>query len=39
MGARRFVERARELADAHGARFAPAHVVVNLAESGGEFVD
>ena len=39
MGARRFVERARELAAAHGARFAPAHVVVNLAETGGVFED
>ncbi len=39
MGARRFVERARELEAAHGARFAPATVVVTLAESGGEFSD
>jgi 3-hydroxyacyl-CoA dehydrogenase/enoyl-CoA hydratase/3-hydroxybutyryl-CoA epimerase len=39
MGARRFVERARELEAAHGARFAPATVVVTLAESGGEFTD
>ena len=39
MGARRFVERARELEAAHGARFAPAGVVVNLAESGGSFHD
>jgi hypothetical protein len=39
MGARRFVERARELAQAHGARFAPAHVVVNLAERDGVFED
>jgi len=39
MGARRFVARARELADAHGARFEPAHVVVNLAERDGVFED
>jgi len=39
MGTRRFVERARELAAAHGARFAPAAVVVNLAERDGVFED
>jgi len=39
MGAARFVERARELAAAHGARFAPANVVVTLAETGGVFED
>ena len=39
MGARRFVARARELEQAHGARFAPAHVVVNLAERDGVFED
>jgi 3-hydroxyacyl-CoA dehydrogenase/enoyl-CoA hydratase/3-hydroxybutyryl-CoA epimerase len=39
MGTRRFVERARELAGAHGARFAPAAVVVALAEKDGEFAD
>ena len=39
MGAQRFVERANELAQAHGARFAPAHVVVNLAERDGVFED
>jgi 3-hydroxyacyl-CoA dehydrogenase/enoyl-CoA hydratase/3-hydroxybutyryl-CoA epimerase len=39
MGAARFVERARELATAHGARFAPANVVVTLAETGGVFED
>jgi 3-hydroxyacyl-CoA dehydrogenase/enoyl-CoA hydratase/3-hydroxybutyryl-CoA epimerase len=39
MGAPRFVARARELEAAHGSRFAPAHVVVNLAESGGQFED
>ena len=39
MGAQRFVERARELEAAHGQRFAPAHVVVTLAETGGTFED
>jgi len=39
MGTRRFVARARELAQAHGERFAPAHVVVNLAERDGLFED
>ena len=39
MGARRFVDRARELAAAHGERFAPANVVVNLAETDGVFSD
>ena len=39
MGAKRFVARASELAQAHGARFAPAHVVVNLAERDGVFED
>ena len=39
MGARRFVARATELAQAHGERFAPAHVVVNLAERNGVFED
>ncbi len=39
MGARRFVERARELAAAHGERFAPATVVVHLAERDGVFED
>jgi len=39
MGAKRFVARAGELARAHGARFAPAHVVVNLAERDGVFED
>ena len=39
MGARRFVARARELAQAHGVRFEPAHVVVNLAERDGVFED
>jgi 3-hydroxyacyl-CoA dehydrogenase/enoyl-CoA hydratase/3-hydroxybutyryl-CoA epimerase len=39
MGAARFVERARELEAAHGARFAPAKVVVNLAATDGVFSD
>jgi len=39
MGTRRFVARARELAQAHGARFEPANVVVNLAERDGVFED
>ena len=39
MGAKRFVERARELAGVHGARFEPAHVVMNLAERDGVFED
>jgi len=39
MGAKRFVARARELAQAHGARFEPAGVVVNLAERDGVFED
>jgi 3-hydroxyacyl-CoA dehydrogenase/enoyl-CoA hydratase/3-hydroxybutyryl-CoA epimerase len=39
MGTRRFAARARELAQAHGERFAPAHVVVNLAERDGLFED
>jgi len=39
MGTRRFVARARELAAAHGERFAPATVVVTLAERDGVFAD
>ena len=39
MGAKRFVERARELEATHGARFAPAGVAVNLAETDGTFHD
>jgi len=39
LGTRRFGARARELAQAHGERFAPAHVVVNLAERDGLFED
>ncbi|MBP6902705.1 MAG: enoyl-CoA hydratase/isomerase family protein [Burkholderiaceae bacterium] len=37
MGAKRFVDRARELAARHGPRFEPAPNVVALAESGGRF--
>jgi len=39
LGPRRFVERARALAAAHGARFEPARVIVSLAERGGLFED
>ena len=39
MGAKRFVERSRELAARHGVRFEPAAVVVAQAESGGRFAD
>lgn len=39
MGARRFVDRSRELAARHGARFEPAAVVVMQAETGGRFSD
>jgi len=39
MGAQRFVERARELAAAYGPRFAPAAIVVRMAQEGGRFED
>ena len=39
MGAQRFVERSRELAQQHGARFEPAAIVVNMAREGGRFQD
>lgn len=39
MGAKRFVERARELAAKHGPRFEPAAVVVRMAAEGGSFRD
>ncbi len=39
LGARNFVKRARELAVRHGPRFAPAAVVVALADSGGAWAD
>jgi 3-hydroxyacyl-CoA dehydrogenase/enoyl-CoA hydratase/3-hydroxybutyryl-CoA epimerase len=37
MGAKAFVARARELAARHGPRFEPAAVVVQQAETGGQF--
>ena len=39
MGAQRFVERSRELAQRHGARFEPAAVVVKMAQDGARFED
>lgn len=39
MGAPRFVERSRELAKLHGARFEPAAVVVKMAQQGARFED
>ncbi len=39
MGAKAFVQRARELAAKHGPRFEPAAVVVRQAETGGRFID
>ena len=39
MGAQRFVERSRELAKLHGARFEPAAVVVKMAQDGARFED
>ena len=39
MGTRRFAASAAELAQAHGERFAPAQVVVALAETDGTFSD
>ncbi len=39
MGAQRFVERSRELAKLHGARFEPAAVVVKMAQEGSRFED
>jgi len=39
VGAKRFVERARELAQAYGPRFEPAQVVVKMAQDGGRFED
>ena len=37
MGAAAFVQRSRELAARHGARFEPAAIVVKQAETGGSF--
>jgi 3-hydroxyacyl-CoA dehydrogenase/enoyl-CoA hydratase/3-hydroxybutyryl-CoA epimerase len=39
MGAQGFVDRSRELAAMHGARFEPAAVVLAQAETGGRFAD
>ena len=39
MGAKKFVERSRELAATYGERFTPAKIVVEMAEKGEEFVD
>ncbi len=39
MGAQRFVERSRELAQRHGARFEPAAVVITMAQDGARFED
>ncbi len=39
MGAKRFVERSRELAQRFGARFEPASIVVKQANEGGRFED
>ncbi|HWS25565.1 MAG TPA: 3-hydroxyacyl-CoA dehydrogenase NAD-binding domain-containing protein, partial [Xanthomonadales bacterium] len=39
LGAKRFVERSRELAQRYGERFAPAAIVVRLAADGGRFED
>jgi len=39
VGAKKFVERARELAKAYGPRFEPAAIVVKMAQEGGRFED
>ena len=39
MGAKKFVERSRELAKQYGARFEPAEIVVKQAAEGGRFED
>ena len=39
VGVDKFVERSRELAKKHGERFAPAQILVDMAEKGEEFVD
>ena len=39
VGAKTFVERARELAKAYGPRFEPAAIVVKMAQEGGRFED
>ncbi|CAM4220629.1 3-hydroxyacyl-CoA dehydrogenase NAD-binding domain-containing protein [Psychrobacter arenosus] len=38
-GVKNFVERSRELAAKYGERFAPAQILVDMAEKGEEFVD
>lgn len=39
VGVDKFVERSRELASKYGERFAPAQILVDMAEKGEEFVD
>ena len=39
VGVDKFVERSRELASKYGERFAPAQILVEMAEKGEEFVD
>ena len=39
MGAKKFVERSRELAKQYGERFEPAQILVEMASSGEEFTD
>lgn len=39
VGVDKFVKRSRELAEKHGERFAPAQILVDMAEKGEEFVD
>ncbi len=39
VGVDKFVERSRELAEKYGERFAPAQILVEMAEKGEEFVD
>lgn len=39
MGAKKFVERSRELAKQYGERFEPAQILVDMAEKGEEFTD
>ncbi|SJM70464.1 3-hydroxyacyl-CoA dehydrogenase NAD-binding domain-containing protein [Psychrobacter piechaudii] len=39
VGVKKFVERSRELAAAHGERYEPANILVEMAEKGQEFSD
>jgi 3-hydroxyacyl-CoA dehydrogenase/enoyl-CoA hydratase/3-hydroxybutyryl-CoA epimerase len=39
VGAKKFVERARELAKQYGPRFEPAAIIVKMAQEGGRFED